>query len=446
MAKEFGAGWTTKNISVDSLQLDSKNPRLELKPNASQDEIRKQLLATEDIFDLIHKIKTSGGMSAGERIIVAKEDGKYVVLEGNRRTTAAQILRNPLLVSKEMRKRLPAITPELKRRLANLSADIAPTRLAAEPILTKRHTERGVKPWTTLANMRRIARYFDGGSTIDTISSVLAISRSRATQLLRGYKLLQLAQKAPGWSTEEEKQLHDSKLITSGFTRFFTLKEARVKMDLNFNDKMEPTSGTLKDQLPGKLQQIARGFLIKDGNGKTAFDTRSKAEEVLEGQPRQRATAKSTITPSIKTPKTSTFFEKIECKANDDSLLGLCKELRAVDYKAMPIAATMLLRSTLETALVYQIKKKRKWSTLLSNHGGRDPSLSQLFTFCANVKNQVFNEVRVSNILGNQTARDAKDYLDLVTHGRWMNADPARLHSIANSLRKVITAIAEDSQ
>lgn len=310
MAKEFGAGWTTKDISVDSLYLDSKNPRLELKPNATQEEIRKQLLATEDVFDLIHKIETSGGMLAGERIIVVKENGKYVVLEGNRRTTAAQILRAPSLVSKEMQKRLPTVAADLKQRLARLSADIAPDRLAAEPILTKRHTERGVKPWTTLANMRRVARYFDEGSTVDEISSILSISRGRATQLLRGHKLLQLAQKSPGWSADENKQLHDSKLITSGFTRFFTLKDARVKMDLNFNEKMEPISGTLKNQLQGELQRIARGFLIKDSNGKTAFDTRSNAAEVLEGRPRERTAAKTSNTPAIKTPKTSSFFEK----------------------------------------------------------------------------------------------------------------------------------------
>lgn len=446
MSKAFGAGWTTKDLAVESLQLDSKNPRLELEPTASQDEIRQQLLATEDVFDLIHKIATSGGMLAGERIIVVKEHGKYVVLEGNRRATAAQILRNPSLISRDLQKRLPTVTPDLKQRLAQLSADIAPSRLAAEPILTKRHTERGVKPWSTLANMRRVVRYFDDGSSVDEISSILSISRARATQLLRGHRLLQLAQKAPGWTADEQNQLHDAKLVTSGFTRFFTLKDARVRMDLNFNDRMEPTSGHLQDQLQRELQRIARGFLIKDANGKTAFDTRSSADEVLEGRPRQRAAAKTGGSPAIKTPKASSFFEKIECKANDDSLIHLCKELKIVDHNAMPIAATVLLRSTLETALVYQVKKKGKWPSLISTNSGRDVTLSQLFKFCANEKNQAFNESRVSSILNNQTARDAKDYLDVVVHGRWMDADPARLHSIANSLRKVITAIVEDSQ
>jgi hypothetical protein len=69
-----------------------------------------------------------------------------------------------------------------------------------------------------------------------------------------------------------------------------------------------------------------------------------------------------------------------------------------------------------------------------------------MYDYCANTANNVFSEQRVSTVLNNQTARHAKDYLDTVTHGRWVDADPKRLVSIANSLRKVISAILEDSQ
>lgn len=445
MSKAFGDKWATKELATDSLTLDARNPRLSLKESATQEQIRKALLSTEDVFDLVHKIATSGGLLAGERLIVVKEDGAHVVLEGNRRTTAIQILRKPSLLTKEQQKRLPSVSADLKQRLAKLPVDIAPNRLSAEPILTKRHTERGAKPWSTLANMRRVARYFDEKHSIDSIGTILSISRARTTQLLKGYKLLQLAQQAPGWTAEEKIQLSDPKLITSGFTRFFTLRDARISMDLNFDDEMQPKSGHLKEQLLSEIQRIAKGFLIKDAEGKTTFDTRSTATEVLENKPRVRGSV-APPKPVINTPKASTFFEKIDCKANDDTLIKLCKELRIVNHIEMPVAATMLLRCTLELSLVYQVKKKGKWKELLDKNAGKDPTLQQLFNFCALEKNAIFNETRVSNILNNQTARDSKDYLDTVVHGRWVEADSARLHSIANSLRKVITAIVEDTQ
>lgn len=447
MSKAFGPGWKSAALSIDDLLLDPQNPRLDLKPTANQEQIRKALLASEEVFDLIHKIVKSQGLIAGERLIVAKEAGRHVVLEGNRRTTAIQVLRNPSLLPKDQQKRIPEVTPELKARLAKVPVDIAPNRLSAEPILTRRHTERGAKPWSTVANMRRVQRYAAEGRSIDEIHSILALSKARTTQLLRGYNLLTFAQSSPDWTAEEKVQLADPKLVTTGFTRFFTLKDARVKLDLNFDEKQQPASGHPGDQLQKEIQRIARGFLIKIPNSaKTAFDTRSTPEEVLEGKRRPSVVGISSKVSSIKTPSASSFFEKLDCKANDDSLLKLCGELREVEYEKRPIAATMLLRSTFETALVYQLKKKNQWSALVTSNAGKDPSLKEIINYSSQVKNNVFNEQRITTILSSRTVLEAKDYLDLVVHQRWADADSTKLHSIANSLRKLITAIVEDTQ
>lgn len=450
MSKSFGDGWKSEEVSVDKLWLDDKNPRLDLSPGCSQDEIRKELILREDVIDLAVQIATRQKLLAGERVIVTLENGHLTVLEGNRRAAAIQILRKPSLLSKQDQKRLPAIPASLRSRLTKIPADIAPDRMSAEPILTKRHTERGVRPWSTLANMRRVFRYFEEGRSIDEICSALAITKGRATQLIRGYKLLEIARTAKGWSASEKQQLGDPKLVTSGFTRFFTLKDARVRLGLGFDKQQEPTSSASKTEFQGLVQRIARGFLIQNNeNGRTDFDTRSTVNQVLDGAPRPAHAAsklKDTNKATIKSPTASEFFENLNCLVKDDHLLKLAAELKGIEYTKRPAAACMLLRAVFECSLVYQLKKKKRWTSLVETKKGKDPSLDMLMTYCANEQHNVFAEKRICTLLSNDAAIKAKDYLDLVTHGRWAEADPTHLRSVATRLRKVIVAILEDSQ
>lgn len=450
MSKSFGDGWKSEEVFVDKLWLDDKNPRLDLSPGCTQDEIREELILREDVIDLAVQIATKQKLLAGERVIVTLENGHLTVLEGNRRVAAIQILRKPTLLSKQDQKRLPAIPASLRNRLTKIPADIAPDRMAAEPILTKRHTERGVRPWSTLANMRRVFRYFEEGRSIDEICSALVISKGRATQLIRGYKLLEMARSAKGWSASEKQQLSDPKLVTSGFTRFFTLRDARIKLGLGFDKQQEPTSSASKAEFKELVQRIAHGFLIQnDENGRTEFDTRSTASEVLDGTPRaarQAAKTKEAHTTKVKSPTASDFFENLACLVKDNHLLKLTDELKNIEYTKRPAAACMLLRAIFECALVYQLKKKKLWTSLVETKKGKDPSLDVLMSFCANEQNNVFTEKRICTLLSNSAAIQAKDYLDMVTHGRWAEADPAHLRSIAIRLRKVIAAILEDSQ
>lgn len=449
MSKSFGDGWKSEEVLVDKLWLDDKNPRLAINPGSTQEKIRAELILREDVIDLAVQIATGQKLLAGERVIVTSENGHLTVLEGNRRVAAVQILRKPTLLSKQDQKRLPTISTSLRGRLAKIPADIAPDRMSAEPILTKRHTERGVRPWSTLANMRRVFRYFEEGRSIDEICSALAITKSRATQLIRGYKLLEIARASKSWNATEKQHLNDPKLVTSGFTRFFTLQDARVKLDLNFDKQQEPTSSKNKTEFHELVQRIARGYLIPNENGKTNFDTRSTVGEVLDGIPRTTSAASKTKDASkaaVKSPTASEFFENLNCLVKDDNLLRLSTELRGIEYNKRPAAACMLLRAVFECSLVYQLKKKGLWTSLVETKKGKDPSLDTLMSFCANERNNVFAEKRICTLLSNDAAIKSKDYLDLVTHGRWTEADPAHLRSVATRLRKVITAILEDSQ
>ena len=100
---------------VSELVFDIKNPRLveyDLNSNSKESEVIKVLWDAMDVRELVLSIEASG-FFAHEPIIVTQENGKNVVIEGNRRLAAVKLLLNPEL-AQELDLNVPAITKEAK--------------------------------------------------------------------------------------------------------------------------------------------------------------------------------------------------------------------------------------------------------------------------------------------------------------------------------------------
>ena len=88
MARRKVEKWRSNVVLAPlDIALDRQNPRINVSRDDSESEIIRKLLEHEEIVDLARKIAKSG-LLPGERIIVVKENGQYVVLEGNRRVCA----------------------------------------------------------------------------------------------------------------------------------------------------------------------------------------------------------------------------------------------------------------------------------------------------------------------------------------------------------------------
>lgn len=492
--------WETADLDPKKILLDVNNPRIEVGDAASQDVIRLKLLELEDVLDLARNIEKNNGLFYGERIITVLEGGKQVVLEGNRRVAACQMLLDSSLVPASYRSRFPEASTETKARLRKLSADVAPSRAAAEPILTKRHTEQGAKPWSPVAKMRRAVRLLDRHS-VEEAAQILGTSAAQVRKLIRPYKLLKFAMDLKVWTHDERKILEDEKLKTNPYTRFFTLSKTQEALKIHFDENQEVVSSLPAKIFKDQMARIARDFLLPDpaNRNRPRCDTRTDPEEYFrefvaspEGRkvdPNAKApTATSSSNPASgtggssspsgsqsegggaattglgggtpatgatkpKTLKPSIFFENLECHVQDDNLIKLTKEMREINHRKRTISASLLLRATFECALVYQLKKKKKWGELMKeiaakNEGkkGRDPGLSDIINFCKNVQNGVFAENNICKTLASGTTAQAKNYLDAMTHLKYQEADVPTLESVANNLRQVIQAILTGDQ
>ncbi|WP_312414652.1 hypothetical protein [Comamonas sp.] len=479
--------WKTQVVNPKKLQLDPYNPRIEVEKGVTQEKIRLKLLELEDVLDLARGIERNKGLFYGERIIVVEEDGKFFVLEGNRRVTACQMLLSPSLIPAHYKTRFPKASADTKASITSIQVDVAPSRAMAEPILTKRHTERSAKPWSPVAKMRRAVRLLDNHS-VEEVAQLLGTSVAQVRKLIRPYRLLKLALELTVWSPDERRVLEDEKLKTNPYTRLFTLSATKEALRAHFDEDQNIVSALSQEKFTRELERIARDFLLGDpaNGGKPKHDTRTdpreyfadllaenqaqgwkqSAEPVKAAGKASKDSATGKPTPTAETsmqatkssgtsqsstaqpqgPRASVFFENLQCHVQDDILIKLSGELRSVNHVKMPVAASLLLRAMFEAALVYRIRKAKKWADVMaaSKQGkqpGRDPGLNELITFASVHSNGVFLEQNMCKTLAAGTTKTAKVYLDSMTHMKFQEADPPTLASVANNIRAIIQYI-----
>lgn len=494
--------WSEATLNTLDLWLDSLNPRIHVGQDASQEEIRLQLIKYEQIIELANEIIKTGRLLPGERIITYFEDGKHIVLEGNRRVCACQLLLDPTLIPPEFKKRFPKADSEmLILNISQIKTDVAPNRNAAEPILTKRHTFPGILKWSPIANMRRVVRWFEQGVTIDEISVKLNANKPRLLKLIRDYYLYKIAIELPDWSQEEIDILKNDKLKVNPYTRFFTLSNVKEVLCLEFDDKEYPFSRLEEDVFKKAIKCIAKSFLIPESTtGKPWANTRTSPEDIfnhceeiyslilkpaVNGEGNQsvlssnedyKGSCSSDNSANNDTsgenkekdsndknaeekgdnkdkdkdkkekseqrmPKPARFFEDLKCFVEDQRLIQLSIEIKMINHTRITIAATMLTRALLESSLRYQIIKANKWDDLIGNTKGRDPNLEYIINYCINKENKVFKNKRASDALKAFKSSGFKDAFDFVVHGVWAEPDPKTLEQAASILRPLINYI-----
>ncbi|HWP50689.1 MAG TPA: hypothetical protein VN626_03220, partial [Clostridia bacterium] len=174
-------------ISPLELLLDDENPRFVVLSSREQADIRKYLVTYEDVCALAVGINNYGGILLGERVVALKRGEKYVVIEGNRRTCALQLLLNPELIPDGFRHRFPAASDRLIEACQTIEVDLVPTREAALELMTKRHIE-GVKQWKPLAKKQFFASNYAVGRTVSNLSIITGMKESDIKADIRDYK------------------------------------------------------------------------------------------------------------------------------------------------------------------------------------------------------------------------------------------------------------------
>ncbi len=265
--------YTTKEIKLSELFLDEKNPRFIVPPNPSQQSIVDYLIENEEVEQLANDIAKSGGLYAGERVIVTEENGRWIVLEGNRRICACKILINPNLLAN---KRLASVEKiallmnnELMQTLSVVDVDVMRNRLAAQSSLAAKHID-GIRKWSRISKHKFFALEFDAGKSIEEISMVTGVSLAKIKIGLKEYRLIDYVLKLPFWTQEErEEYLNLHEIKTTRLTRLFSTKSSqedskifREIIDLDYDDNYFIKTCLAKDVFDKILHIVAQAAFI----------------------------------------------------------------------------------------------------------------------------------------------------------------------------------------
>lgn len=230
--------WKDDLVNVSKLKLDLQNPRLPKYVKDLQDEnnIRDYLLQKENVTRIARSIANNGYHHSAISIVYKDTDGKLVVLDGNRRLAASQLLASPALVADaKVRKEYEQLAETMPDgALSSIKVTIAPSRKAAEKEIWDIHVTPTAKPWEVLQKLRMYRNLIETGD-YDVASAAQEYGMTEGKfkgELAKLYLYEELNEK-----TDEKGQ---EELLKSGFNkieRILLSNNGKKLLDFNVDNK-----------------------------------------------------------------------------------------------------------------------------------------------------------------------------------------------------------------
>lgn len=209
--------WVDDTVDVSELKLDLQNPRLpkHVKDHNDETPIRDYLLDKENITRIARNIVSNGYHHSAVSITYKDTDGKLIVLDGNRRLAASQLLSDPKLISTaKARKEYETLAQQLPAgTLSSIKVAIAPSRKAAEKEIWDIHVSPLAKPWEVLQKLRMYRNLIETGDyNVASAAHEYGITESKfKDELARLYFYEQILENTDDAGEEE--------LLKSGFNK-----------------------------------------------------------------------------------------------------------------------------------------------------------------------------------------------------------------------------------
>ena len=191
----------TTLMPVSTLAFDRKNPRLaESDISTKERDLVKFLWETMDVRELMLSIAASGYFRH-EPVIVAKEHGENVVIEGNRRLAAVKLLRDPAL-RKGLRGNMPSASDEICRSIEQIPCVLG-SREEAWRYLGFKHVN-GPAKWSSYAKSQYVANvHREYGVPLDEIATQIGDTHNTVRRLYRGLMVIEQAERTGAYDRKD---------------------------------------------------------------------------------------------------------------------------------------------------------------------------------------------------------------------------------------------------
>ena len=186
-------GGKLERLSIDSLLLDPQNPRLPDDKRGTSDQLALAAYIAKRYKPIeIGQSVAANGFFESEPLIAVKDNGKYIVKEGNRRLTALKGLADTAYRLRYPRsKEWDGLAKEIARK--ELLPGKLPVVVAADedsvwPIIGYRHVS-GIEPWAPLAKANFIGQRVDAGETWEQVAILVGESETSVRSHYRNLRV-----------------------------------------------------------------------------------------------------------------------------------------------------------------------------------------------------------------------------------------------------------------
>ncbi|MCF8258178.1 MAG: ParB N-terminal domain-containing protein [Flavobacteriales bacterium] len=337
-----------EHLPTESLVLDNANPRLAefgIKKGADPVEVLQILWEHMAIEELVYSIVAHGFFDT-EPVIVIEEGTKFVVIEGNRRLAAVQIILDPSLVDNrldgETLKRLKTFD---KSRLRTLPVIKVGSRQDAWTFIGFKHIN-GPAKWNSFAKAQYVAQVHKSfGIPLKEIAYQVGDTHNTVQKLFQGMMVIEQAERQDLFHRDDVKRdrLYFSHLYTGlqyeGVKEFLAIEDASIETDTPipiekakelkevlrwmYGSKKESVEPAIKSQNPDlrRLESV-----IKKKESIAALRDGVSLEEAFElSRPKTSVFEESLYSGKRELQKAWSFVN--EGYAGDKSLLGAAGQI-----------------------------------------------------------------------------------------------------------------------
>jgi hypothetical protein len=211
-ATPVAAKWDPELVEIDRLQLDPANPRLAeygIHHASTQQEVLEVLWRKMAVDEIASSIAANGYFPYEPVFAQPAKDGKFVVIEGNRRLAAVMLLRDQALQQRIKAQGLLAIPQAAKDKL-RLIPVIKCDRKNLWEYLGFKHVN-GPQNWESFAKAEYIAWVHNElGHSLDHIAQTIGDKHATVARLYQGVQALNQAEKAKVFDRSDRYKNHFS--------------------------------------------------------------------------------------------------------------------------------------------------------------------------------------------------------------------------------------------
>jgi hypothetical protein len=373
--------WKARSLSPTNLHLDTKNPRLGREHTArAPREIIQYLFEHDKAMEVAASIATRGYFP-NEPLLAVREDGRLVVVEGNRRLAALKALREPALLEGTYQRQVERLArrivdPDL---IASVPVTIAPSRKATDRQIAGRHIGTPVLAWRAENRasfiLDKLAEGYDNNALRDELGfSAADIQQARQTRAVADMaRSLDLPDEVKAKLDGPTAKIFTTleRVFDSSVGREYLHVEADPEHGLRGNTtKKEFLRGFAKLVTDIALGKQSSRSLNTNDNIRAYFECWDPKDRPEKKQgsfvPADIITGPTVLSqPPIKkvAPKTSKLESKtvlpkdFKIRHGNDRLIDIRRELTRLNREDFPNAGAVLLRVFFELSVLHYLER-----------------------------------------------------------------------------------------